>query len=240
MHFTWFDLNWSWIGLTMAVVLLAMLFATNVFRSQPGISRWRDPVWLAWLAPAGYMLHQWEEYGIDLMGRAFYFPTHFCLTVQHQAYPACTVPEATYAAINVTGIWVAGLACALLSRRLPLVGLSIYAIHSTNSLSHIGAFLFTGEYNPGVLTSALVQLPLSAWVAYAMYGNSAIRKSGLATLFLAGLLLSAVLLGSIQSFSRGLISGDALVVIQLINPALMMLVVWLKERLDYSAEPQSA
>ena len=240
MHFTWFDLNWSWIGLAISAVLLLFLFATNIFRSQPNISRWRDPVWLAWLAPAAYMPHQWEEYGIDLMGRAFYFPTHMCLTMQHQAYPACTVPEATYVGINVTIIWGAGLVCALLSRRLPLVGLSIYAIHSTNSLSHLGALIFQGAYNPGVLTSALIQLPLSIWVAYAMYSNSAIRKSGLATLFLAGVLFSAVLLGSLQLFSRGVISGDVLVTIQYLNPALMIFVIWLKERWNHSVQPQTA
>lgn len=235
MQFTWFDYNWSWIGLGISAVLLILLFTTNVFRSDPKISRWRDPVWLAWLGPAGYMLHQAEEYGMDALGNTFAFPDLLCASFSFPPYPDCIVPTATFVAINITSIWVAGLICGLLSWRHPLVGLSIYAIHGTNALAHLGTFAASGVYNPGSLTSALVQLPLFIWVAYAMSGNPAIRKSGIVTLFGAGILLSAVLLGSLKLFSLGKISGGALVTIQMLNPLLLIFVVWLKERNDYSA-----
>ena len=240
MHFTWFDKNWSWMGLAISAVLLILLFATNIFRSRQDSSRWRDPVWLAWLAPAGYMVHQWEEYGIDLLGRAFAFPDVLCAANGLPAYPDCSVPEVTFAAINVPGIWIAGLVCALLSRKHPLVGLSLYGIYITNAIAHIGVAVATSTYNPGVLTSVLIQLPLFAWVAYAMSGNKAIGKSGIAMLFLAGVVLSAVLLGSVKSFAHGLISGGVLVAIQILNPALAVFIIWLKEALGSPAELRSA
>ncbi len=230
MEFTWFDMNWPWIGLGIAAVMLVLLFATNVFRSKLDISRWRDHVWLAWLAPAGYMLHQWEEYGIDALGNHFAFPNLLCSSLGFPPYPECSIPTTTFVAINVSIIWVAGLVCALLSRKHPLVGLSLYAIHGTNAVAHLGTWAASGTYNPGSLTSALVQLPLFIWVAYAMSSHPAVRKSGIVTLFAAGLLASAILLGALKLFSRGVISGDVMVAIQALNPALLIFVIWLKER----------
>jgi hypothetical protein len=52
MQSTWFDLHWPSIGLAFSAVLLLLLFATNIFRSDRSKSRWFDPIWLAWLAPA--------------------------------------------------------------------------------------------------------------------------------------------------------------------------------------------
>jgi hypothetical protein len=39
--------------------------------------------------------------------------------------------------------------------------LGLYAIHFTNSLSHLGVALGSGTYNPGALSAALILLPLS-------------------------------------------------------------------------------
>lgn len=230
MEFTWFDTHWPWIGLGMSIVLFVLLFATNVFRSNLDITRWRDHVWLAWLAPAAYMPHQWEEYGIDALGNHFAFPNLLCNSFGFPPYPECSIPTATFIAINISIIWVAGLVCALLSRRHPLVGLSLYAIHGTNAVAHLGSFAATGIYNPGSVASLLLQLPLFIWVAYAMSGNPAIRKSGIVTLFAAGILVSVVLLAALRLFANGVISGDVMVAIQALNPALLIFVIWLKER----------
>ena len=91
-EWTWFDRNWPWLGLAISAALLLLLFTTNVLRSELGISRWRDPVWLSWLAPAAYMIHQTEEYGIDLYGQFFAFPNLLCMTFGQPPYPACSVP----------------------------------------------------------------------------------------------------------------------------------------------------
>jgi Protein of unknown function with HXXEE motif len=232
MTFGWFDHNWPWIGLAISAVLLTLLLTTNVFRSERKVSRWRDPVWLAWLAPAAYMLHQTEEYGITLFGRMFAFPDALCTTLGLPAYPGCTIPPALFAAVNVPLIWIAGLICALLSRRHPLIGLGLYGVFPANAISHIGSFVKTGHYNPGLLTAFLIQVPFAIWVGYAMAGDRRIGKSGVAVLFATGVALHAVLLGSLIAFTRGLIKAGAVVAIQVVNPAWCFILPWLKERYD--------
>tara|TARA_Y100001968_G_scaffold236222_2_gene219426 strand:- start:7469 stop:7777 length:309 start_codon:yes stop_codon:yes gene_type:complete len=93
--------------------------------------------------------------------------------------PGMYLPTSLFVAINIPIIWAAGLICGLLSRKHPFVGLGVYAIHFTNSLSHLGSVVVSGEYNPGSLTSLLIQLPLSLWVAYACFFAGNMRKSGM-------------------------------------------------------------
>ena len=50
----WFYDIWAFIGLGGAIVMVAIMMTTDTFRSTPTLSRWRDAVWLAWLAaPSG-------------------------------------------------------------------------------------------------------------------------------------------------------------------------------------------
>jgi len=231
-EWTWFDLNWPWLGLAISAALLLLLFTTNVLRSELGISRWRDPVWLSWLAPAAYMIHQTEEYGVDLYGQFFAFPNLLCMTFGQPPYPACNVPPLVFVAINISAIWIGGLVCALLSRRHPLFGLSLYGVYFVNALSHIGIFAATGNYNAGVLTALVILLPLSVWVGYAMANDSRVRKSGVVVLVGVGLGVHVVLLDSLVAFSRSLIGGGVLVGIQVVNPAWYLGLPWLKEWRD--------
>ena len=115
MEWSWFDIYWSWIGLAMSAALLILLFGTDLLRSSLSQSRWRDPVWLAWLAPASYAAHQFEEYGIDALGHHFAFPDLLCASFSMPPYPDCSVPHAFFLAVNIPAIWGAGLICALLA-----------------------------------------------------------------------------------------------------------------------------
>jgi hypothetical protein len=96
MEWNWFDLHWCWIGLAMSAVLLVLLFATNIFRTDRSRSRWLDPVWLAWLAPATYIIHQFEEYGIDAQGVRFVFPNLLSHSMGLPPYPDSTLPGAIH------------------------------------------------------------------------------------------------------------------------------------------------
>ena len=59
-----FDLGWPWMGLGGAVVLLVLMFGTDIMRSRTSGSRWWDPLWLAWLVVPMYLLHQFGEYAL--------------------------------------------------------------------------------------------------------------------------------------------------------------------------------
>lgn len=231
MQFSWFDTHWPWLGLAASALLWILLLTTNIFRSDVRVSRWRDPVWLAWLAPAGYMLHNVEEYGVDMMGKFFAFPDQACSTFFSQISD-CPFPTSLWVAINIPAIWIGGLVCALLARRHPLMGLSLFGVYFVNALSHIGTAVGTGTYNPGLLTAVVVLLPLSLWVAYATVSDTRIGKSGIWILFLVGMALNGLLMITLVAFSRGLISGRFLVAFQLVNPLSYVLLPWLKERRD--------
>lgn len=230
MKWTWFDLNWPWIGLVLSAALLLLLFTTNVLRSELTLSRWLDPVWLAWLAPAAYMIHQFEEYGIDARGVRFAFPDLLSVSMGMLPYPDSSLPTRLFIAINIPAIWIAGLVCGLLSRRHPFVGLGVYAIHFTNSLSHLGVALTSGAYNPGALASAVLSLPLSLWVAYACFIRGEMRWRGMPVLVVAGTLFSVILLVAVKLFAKGLISSSALLTIQALNPLCVILLPWLFEK----------
>jgi hypothetical protein len=212
------------------VLLLLLLFATNVLRNDLRISRWRDPVWLSWLAPAAYMIHQFEEYGIDARGIRFAFPDLLCVSVGMSPYPECSVPPAFFVAVNIPAIWLAGLACGFLNRWHPFVGLGLYGLHFTNALAHLGAALASGTYNPGALASAVINSPLSLWVAYACFAQGSMRRRGMAVVVLAGTLLSVILIGRINLFAKGYLSATLLIIIQVVNPLCLILVPWFFEK----------
>ena len=150
MHWTWFDLHWPWIGLGLSALLGILLFGTNLLRSDARVSRWFDPVWLAWFAlRRRYMIHQFEEYGIDARGVRWRSPTCSATSMGMPPYPDSSLPTALFIAINIPAIWIAGLICGLLSWRHPFVGLGVYAIHFTNCLSHLGVAITSANYNPG-------------------------------------------------------------------------------------------
>jgi hypothetical protein len=231
MHpFNWFDINWPWIGLAGSAALWVLLLGTNVFRSELAISRWRDPVWLAWLAPAAYALHQTEEYGVDALGTFFAFPNATCETFGLSLYPDCPIPPGFFTGVNIPGIWILGLICALLSRRHPLMGLGVYGIFITNAPSHLGTWLVSGHYNPGAVTALLIQLPFSLWAFYAMISGRRITWAGLVSIMLGGAMVTGVLLGSLLLFVAGHLSEFWMVTIQIFNPLWLLLLPWLQEQ----------
>ena len=67
----WFYDVWAFIGAGGAIVMVAIMMTTDTFRSNLTVSRWRDVVWLAWLAAPLYWVHQLEEYSLPVMGLPF-------------------------------------------------------------------------------------------------------------------------------------------------------------------------
>lgn len=231
MTWSWFDLAWPWIGSIAAVLLLILLFGTDKLRSDLSLSRWRDRIWLSWLAVPVYMLHNIEEYGIDLLGRIHEFPDALCTNLGLGAYPACPVPPSFYLAVNISLFWVAAPAAALLSRRYPLVGLTLYGVIFINGLIHLVPILLGRGYDPGVLTGVILFLPVSIWVARTCFGPNRIRVRGLALIVGVGVVGHAMLLSSVFSFIAGRIDSLALVSVQILNAGLLLLIPFVGERL---------
>lgn len=71
-------------------------------------------------------------------------------------YPDCPIPPLYFVAVNVTAFWGMASIAALLSRRHPLVGLSIYSIIMINIFFHVMPLLTGGGYDAGTLTALIV------------------------------------------------------------------------------------
>lgn len=182
MTWNWFDWNWPWIGSIAAALLLIFLFGSRRLRSDLSRTRWRDRVWLSWLAAPVYMIHNVEEYGIDLLGRRHAFPDALCSTLGLGRYPACPVPASFFVAVNLSLVWVAAPLAALLSRRHPLVGLAFYGLLFTNGMTHLAPMLLGRGYNPGALSAVLLFLPLFFWVASSCFGPGRMDRRGVAAI----------------------------------------------------------
>ena len=120
------------------------LFGTRFLKSEPGSSRWRDRVWLSWLAVAIYLLHNVEEYGIDVFGRTTQFPAEICFVLNLPVTPDCPIPAAYFLSVNIPLIWVVAPIAAFLSRRHRLVGLAFYGVIFVNLFFHIMPPLVAG------------------------------------------------------------------------------------------------
>ncbi|WP_424814438.1 HXXEE domain-containing protein [Roseococcus sp. YIM B11640] len=221
----WFDLNFPWIGAAAAAVLLALLFGTGLLRADLRKPRWRDPSWLSWMGVVAYLLHNVEEYGIDLLGRRHRFPADFVQALNLPPYPDSPVPPLFFLAVNVTAFWVAAPLAALLSRRHPLVGLSVYGIIIVNFFAHLLPLLGRAEYGAGLLTALTVFLPLSIWTIHACFGPGRMSYRALALLVAGGILVHIILGGSVLLFLHGAIGGTALVLAQVVNPFLLMFIL---------------
>jgi hypothetical protein len=231
MTWTWFDLAWPWIGSIAAGLLLILLFGTRTLRSDLSLSRWHDPVWLSWLAVPVYMIHNLEEFGIDLLGRTHYFPDAMCSTLGLAPYPACPLPPSFFLATNISLIWIAAPVAALASRRHPLIGFIFYGLLITNGLTHVAPLVLGKGYSPGTLSAMTLFIPSFFWVAYAFFGPGGISYKGLAVIAGAGVILHAILIGSLLSFIHGVIGSAVLACLQILNAIVFLFIAWIAERL---------
>ena len=119
------------------------------------MSRWHDLVWLAWAGTLAYLIHQFEEHGVDLMGAPYALRGSLCATIGFADDATCPVPFSFITAVNVAAVWLAGPAAALLGRRRPLLALAFFAIPFVNAFAHVGPMVTSGRYNPGTLTAIL-------------------------------------------------------------------------------------
>lgn len=219
-----FAFVWPWIGIGAAGLLLILL-TTSALRSDPKVSRWRDMTWLTWAAVFTYLVHQFEEHGIDAQGQAYAFRAMLCAAVGFADANACPVPVSFITAVNVALVWVAGPISALLAARWPVIGLSFFATPATNLFAHLVPAALSGIYNPGLLTALVLFLPLSliAFAAAVTRYHLGIR-SIIATL-VAGIILHVVLMTSLMTFIDGRLALEPLLLVQIANPFLAMLIV---------------
>jgi len=219
-----FGHGWPWIGLG-AAGLLFVLLTTNALRSDRSVTRWRDLTWLTWAAVFAYLVHQFEEHGIDAQDRLYAFRGFLCGEIGFGDPKTCPVPISFITTVNLAAVWIAGPLSAVLASRWPVIGLSFFAIPAANLLAHGVPALTLQAYNPGLVTAVALFLPLSLLAFAAAITRYHLGwRAVLATLF-AGAVMHAILMGSLMSFVNGRLNLDTLLLLQIANPLLSALVV---------------
>ncbi|MCC8015450.1 MAG: HXXEE domain-containing protein [Eubacterium sp.] len=220
-----FHTNWPWMGLGMAIVLVILLFFTNLLRSDTSVSRWRDPKWCAWFGTCAYMLHNFEEYGIDLFGNTYEFPNLMDRMMGIQP------PAAFYTAVNVGAVWFASTFLAKnAGKNHPVISMSMMGLLLTNALSHLIP-LFTGTYTAGVFIGIVVFIPASIWFYYVLVIKGEFSGYTLAASLIVPFIIQSVLMMSILLYRSSVLGDVGMVIIQIINAALFVALAYGAEKI---------
>ena len=174
----WFYDVWAFIGAGGAVVMVAILLTTDTFRSNTTVSRWRDPVWLAWLAAPLYWVHQLEEYSLPVIGLPYSLPDMVCGQFDFPPYPDCPIPMSFYPVVNISLMWFGAPLAAYICRRNVLIGLSSWGLIMANGFVHSAGGVAEGTYNTGLWTAAVLLFPChSGSFTPARFADRTVAKS---------------------------------------------------------------
>jgi hypothetical protein len=206
--------GWPYGGLGLAVLLVAWLLLERRAAGAP--ARLSDPAWVMRLLWPMYLVHQFEEHGVDLFGHRYAFLAGLCQTLGYGNKPGCPADPAFIFAVNAVGCQITFVMPWLLQRRAPLVAACAWGVALVNAVVHLGGAAVHGAYNPGVLTSLVLFLPLSAWMLHVAIRSGTIERRHVWRVVASGAFTHAVLLLSLNLRTRGL-SHEGLLVINALN-----------------------
>jgi hypothetical protein len=164
-----------------------------------------------------YLLHQFEEHGVDLLGRRFAFLADLCATLGHVELSSCPADPEFLCAVNAVGCQIAFAMSLVFRRRSPLVAACAWGVPLVNGVIHVGTAVAHGAYNPGALTSLILFLPLCAWMLRTVVWAGVVSPSQVLRVVATGVVVHVVLLASLQLHERGWISHGAMLAINMAN-----------------------
>ncbi|MEL6919890.1 MAG: HXXEE domain-containing protein [Pseudomonadota bacterium] len=191
--------HWMKVGTFMApfLVLVAFSFSPSErFINARSIS-------LALLV--AYILHQFEEHWVDIYGRGYAFKPYlnaFLSDLLGHAQVQELMSDASIFVINTSLVWLVGALAVWRESEHIFAAFCMAAIVVVNAISHIGAGLISGSYNPGLLTAILIFLPIGVG-AYVLLARSPSATAGLISASLIwGLAAHLIMIGGILAMSQ--------------------------------------
>ncbi len=125
---------------------------------------------LIWLHFPAYLIHQCEEYVFPggfkhafsmTVGKMFSHNSEACLS------------DSEICIINVVIVWFGHLVCCLFAQHCALsIGVLLPVFALFNALLHIIITIRMKYYNPGVVTSVGIFIPLASYTLYQLHQNS--------------------------------------------------------------------
>ncbi|MFO0580071.1 MAG: HXXEE domain-containing protein [Polyangia bacterium] len=206
--------GWPYAGLGLAALLLVWLGVEK--RREGAPPRWQDPVFVLPLLWPMYLVHQFEEHGIDALGRHYAFLEGMCRSLGY-AVSGCPADPAFIFAVNVPGGQVTFALAWLFRRRNPLVAACAWGVAFVNGVAHVGSALANQAYNPGTVTSLVLFAPLGALMLRSVLKSGAIRRIDVLRILASGIALHAVLMGSLLLRARGWLPHTALILVNATN-----------------------
>jgi len=151
--------NWVYGGFLAAIMLLAL---TPVLAAD-----WSLGLLLVWLQLPAYMLHQYEEHDADRFRRSINTTIGGGKDVLSR--------RDTFV-INIVGVWgIDGAAFALAASGHIGVGLVAVYLSLVNSVGHLVQAIALRHYNPGLVTSVVLFMPLGALTLWALAASGEVR-----------------------------------------------------------------
>lgn len=191
--------HWMKIGTFAAPLLIFMAFAMRAEDAGPMAS---DVKLMAALMAAAYMIHQFEEHWIDALGRLYPLRAFLNDTLSSAFGPeaaAAMTPEAIFF-INTSVVWLAAFLAIWSAPTHVFPALAMAGVILVNGVAHVAAAAASAAYNPGLVTSIVVFLPISLVFYRAVLGVGRARfveiAAGVAWGVLAHVILIAGLLAA--------------------------------------------
>jgi hypothetical protein len=192
--------------------MFAILLIADTFRGNTALSRWRDPVWLAWLAVPFYWVHQFEEYSLPVLGIDYSIQEMICEKIGFPPYPDCPIPLAFYPVVNIALMWFGAPLAAHLCRRNVLMGLSFWGLLFANGFVHTFGGVTAGAYNTGLLSAVILFVPFSIWVLYVCAIRGPYSGKVVGAAYTAGALTHILLFMGYGLFKSGAIGSAGLLI----------------------------
>jgi hypothetical protein len=181
--------RWMTFGLGGAIFLSLMLLEDWDRPRLDSLAR------LHWLLLVVYLVHQFEEHGVDLLGRSNFFIAYARNVIG--SLGAASGFELTAVAIyrtNTLFVWLAFLVAVWGHQRFLWPGLAAAGLVLTNAILHLGIALWQEEYNPGLASAVVLFLPIALLYFGFVRRHCAVRWRGIAGGVLFGVAAHVLLL----------------------------------------------
>ena len=180
-YFLWLKKEWAKVGLILSIYLFVMLF---VF-----VRKYDFVLFILLLQTPLYMLHQTEEYIFPGGFGKFFNTKIFNLATEDKP-----LDENFIFYVNVMLIWIALPVFGLLSTLSYGFGLWLPYFSLFAGVAHIALALKARKlYNPGLLMSLLINIPVGLWSILYLMGQGLIVNFFLNVYFVIGLAINLVL-----------------------------------------------
>jgi len=154
--------NWMKLGIYVTPFILFTFFASRIQETESILS---DIKLMSVVILVAYIIHQYEEHWVDLLGNTYAFYGYvneliFAILGSPNISTIPLSPESIFV-INTSLVWLVGIIAIWRSPQHLFPALAMAGITLVNAVSHIMAGILKQSYNPGLLTAIIIFVPLA-------------------------------------------------------------------------------